>query len=125
MGVIYAFVRSNGRCPASDFLAGLQGPFRKKFQGSFDALSKMGAEYYISQRFKALIGDGKPLWEFKEHDHRLYCERRVIDGKRVSVVLLSGWIKDKKGKSKREKNEVATAQTLLRECIADRGEKAK
>ena len=85
----------------------------------------MGAEYYISQRFKALIGDGKPLWEFKEHDHRLYCERRVIDGKRVSVVLLSGWIKDKKGKSKREKNEVATAQTLLRECIADRGEKAK
>ena len=79
----------------------------------------MGARYYNSQRFKALTGNGKPLWEFKEHDHRLYCERSV-DGENVSVVLLNGWIKDKKGKSKRERNEVATAQTLLGECIAER-----
>ena len=106
-------------------MGGLQIRFKKKFKGSFDALSKTGAQYCNAQRFKPLIGDGKPLWVFKEHDHRLYCERRVVDGKGVSVVLLSGWIKDKKGQNKREKNEVATAQALLGECIADRREKAK
>ena len=92
----------------------------KKFRGSFDALSKQGARYYNEQRFKPLIGNGKPLWEFKEHDHRLYCYRRpdaTNDG--VDVVLLNGWVKDKKGKSNEEIAKVATAQALLVEFRAE------
>jgi hypothetical protein len=93
----------------------------KKFGGSFDALTKMGAKYYNDQRFKALIGDGKPLWEFKEFDGRIYCFRRVVDVEnvKVDVVLFNGWIKDKKGKNKEELSKVATAKTLLTEFLTE------
>lgn len=77
MGRIYRFVRHNDRCPASDFLQNLDSQNAKKFKGSFDALSKMGAAYRNDQRFKGLASNGKPLWEFKEHDHRLYCFRSI------------------------------------------------
>jgi hypothetical protein len=90
----------------------------KKFRGSFDALSKMGAAYYNEQRFKALTGNGKPLWEFKEHDHRLYCFRRV-EGQRVAIVLLDGWIKDKEGRSKQETHRIQAALGLLIEFLAE------
>jgi len=75
----------------------------------------MGAKYVNETRFKPLHGDGKPLWEFKEHDHRLYCIRFVETGDRADVVLLNGWIKDKEGKTKRENSQIATAKTLYAE----------
>jgi hypothetical protein len=90
----------------------------KKFKGSFDALSKTGASYHNDQRFKAMIGNGKPLWEFKEHDHRIYCFRRV-EGQRVAIVLLDGWIKDKEGRNKQEINRVQAAQSLLAEFLSE------
>lgn len=117
LGRIYRFVRPNGRCPSHDYLKNLDSKTAKKFQGSFDALSKMGSRYYNEQRFKALIGAGRPLWEFKEHDHRLYCYRRV-EGEAVVVTLLDGWIKDKEGRNKQEINRIQAARTLLAEFLA-------
>ena len=106
-------------------MGGLQIRFKKKFEGSFDALSKMGAQYCNAQRFKALIGDGKPLWVFKEHDHRLYCERRVVDGEGVSVVLLSGWIKDKEGRINVRRTRWQQHKHSWGSALLIRGEKAK
>jgi hypothetical protein len=74
----------------------LSSQMTKKFNGSFLALMSTGADYCNQQRFWPLHGAGKPLWEFKEHDHRLYCSRQVAkDAKNVKVVLLYGWTKDK------------------------------
>ena len=87
----------------------------KKFQGSFQALTHMGIEYQNQQRFTPLHGAGKPLWEFKEHDHRLYCLRNILPSKSVEIVLLSGWIKDKKGKAIEETREIERAKKLLTE----------
>lgn len=116
---MFAFVRpSNGRCPACDLLGRIESRFRKRFLGSFDALGKTGASYHNEQRFKALHGDGKPLWEFKEHDHRLYCYRKPR-GDSVDVVLLDGWIKDKKGKTEMENSRITAAQNLRSEFIAE------
>ena len=53
---------------------------------------KLGSEYENGESFTALQRDGKPLWEFKEHELRLYCLRRQI-GNCVYVVLLNGWSK--------------------------------
>jgi hypothetical protein len=75
----------------------------------------MGRTYYNPQRFKALIGNGKPLWEFKEFDHRLYCYREC-SGETVTVILLNGWTKQKKGKSKDEVAEIERAHRLFDEC---------
>ncbi len=80
----------------------------------------MGARYHNEQRFKALIGNGKPLWEFKEFDHRLYCFRRPdASNVGVDVVLLDGWVKDKQGRNKQEISKVASAQSLLAEFLAE------
>jgi hypothetical protein len=87
---------------------------RRRFAGSFDALTKMGADYVNRERFKPLRDRGKPLWEFKEHDHRLYCAREV-NGKFVQVILFNGWSKDKDGRTKEEDSQIATAQSLLAE----------
>lgn len=108
----------NGRCPASDFLRELEGRERKKFAGQFDALTKIGSSYENHQRFTPLRGAGKPLWEFKESDHRLYCHRRSV-GKYVEVVLFNGWVKDKAGKTDREDREIAKAQSLLEEFLSE------
>lgn len=118
LGRIYRFVRSSDRCPSRDFLRNLDSQTAKKFKGSFDALSKMGSPYHNEQRFKPLIGKGKPLWEFKEHDHRLYCFRRVEE-ERVVVTLLDGWVKDKEGRSKQEVHRVQAALSLLAEFLAE------
>ena len=62
---------------------------------------------------------GKPLWEFKEHDHRLYCCRQVIDRDKILVVLYNGWVKDKKGKTEKEKREIEKALTVHEEFLAE------
>lgn len=116
---IFRFVRpSNGRCPACDFLKGLDTSSSNKFKGSFDALSKIGAPYHNMERFKGLIGPGKPLWAFKEHDQRLYCFRRIIS-EAVDIVLFNGWAKDKKGRNNEEVQRVLAAQNLLVEFLQE------
>jgi hypothetical protein len=87
----------------------------KRFNGQFDALTKTGADYCNHQRFRPLTGKGKPLWEFKEHDHRLYCFRRILRANLILVVLFNGWIKDKEGKTDREKREIEKAIDLYTE----------
>lgn len=58
------------------------------------------------------------MWEFKEHDHRLYCYRKPDEQNLViDVVLFNGWMKDKKGKSKEETHKIQTAQSLLQEFL--------
>lgn len=90
-----------------------------KFRGAFHALTVQGKEYVNDQRFKPLTKKaGKPLWEFKEHDHRLYCAR-IVRGSAVEIILLHGWSKDKKGPSKEEDQQVATAMTLYEEYLAE------
>jgi hypothetical protein len=87
---------------------------RKRFGGAFDAVTKMGASFQVHERFRPLRGEGKPLWEFKEADHRLYC-LRTVTGQSVVVVLLNGWSKDKEGISREEPRKIERAQGLLRE----------
>lgn len=90
---------------------------RKRFRGQFYALGQIGSEYCNHERFRPLTGDGKPLWEFKEFDHRLYCFRQPtnrIPGS-VTIVLFNGWIKDKKGKRDEEKREITRAMNLYKE----------
>jgi len=104
------------RCPAEDFLKEIEKPMRKRFLGQLDALSKQGSEYVNQQRFRSLHGAGKPLWELKEHDHRLYCVRNVV-GATIVVILLSGWIKDKEGRTEREDREIEKAQRIYGEFM--------
>jgi len=118
LATIFRYRRKVGRCPSQDFLKGCDKPMMKKFRGAFYALTLMGSEYVNDQRFKPLTSKGKPLWEFKEHDHRLYCAR-TVKGNRVEIVLLCGWSKDKEGKSKEEKHQVATAISLYEEHLAE------
>jgi len=89
----------------------------KRFRGQFHALGQIGSDYCNQQRFWPLSGEGKPLWEFKEHDHRLYCFRKItgLTTKTISVVLFGGWIKDKRGKTEEEKQKVRTAISIYKE----------
>ncbi|MCC6653075.1 MAG: hypothetical protein IT348_18120 [Candidatus Eisenbacteria bacterium] len=119
-GRVLSFVRSNGRSPARDFLSGCDRKMRSKLDGSFGGLTSMGEKYYNEQRFKPLKDKGKGLWEFKEHDHRLYCLRKVSGG-RVTAVLLNGWVKDKAGRSREEDREIARAQGYLKELLTEDG----
>jgi hypothetical protein len=82
----------------------------------------MGARYQIPERFKPLKGGGKPLWEFKEFDHRVYSLRTVIDQERVEVVLFNGWVKDKRGKSDEETRRIEEAKGYYAEYLAEREE---
>jgi hypothetical protein len=115
-GDVFDFERPSGRCPVADFLDGCDRKERKKFDGSFGALLRMGSRYANHQRFKPLHDQGKPLWEFKEFDHRIYCAR-VVFGIKVRIVLLWGWVKDKAGKAKQEQNEIVTALHLYSEYL--------
>jgi hypothetical protein len=90
----------------------------KKLRASFHALTVMGEDYCNDQRFWPLTRAGKPLWEFKHHDHRLYCAR-IVRGRAVEIILLHGWSKDKEGKSKEEDHQVATAISLYEEYLAE------
>ena len=90
----------------------------KRFKGQFGALSKIGADYENYERFRPLGGDGKPLWEFKEFDHRLYCHRRVQQSNKVlDIILLSGWVKEKAGRTAREDREIAKAHNTYGEFL--------
>lgn len=89
----------------------------KKFAGQFDALTKQGASYCNYQRFTPLSERGKPLWEFKEHDHRLYCFRRVGPQNTIVLVLLNGWVKQKSGKIKKEHREIECAMEVYAEFM--------
>ena len=120
LGRVYRFRRANSRCPAADFLKGCDQKMAKKLKGAFYAITLMGSEYVNSQRFKPLTGKGKPLWEFKEHDHRLYCIR-LVRGDSVDVVLLCGWSKDKEGKSKEEPLHIEKALLLYQEYLDEMG----
>ena len=115
---VFEYWREGGRSPAADFLNSIGWQMLKKFKGQFDALTKIGADYENYQRFRALAGAGKPLWEFKEFDHRLYCYRKVVQGsKALEVVLLSGWVKEKKGRTEKEDREIAKAHSLYGEFV--------
>jgi hypothetical protein len=117
---VFSYERANARCPSGDFLGSLETSMQKRFAGQFHALTNMdaAATYTNQQRFYPLRGKGKPLWEFKEHDHRLYCFRGIYNGT-LNVVLLSGWIKDKAGKTDREVREVAKAIELFSKFLAE------
>lgn len=119
-GRVLLFRRTNGKSPAEDFLNGCDQKMRPKFNGSFEAVSSMGARYLNSERFKPLQDKGKPLWEFKEHDHRLFCFRKQT-GDSVVIVLLNGWVKDKAGRSKEEAREITRAQGVLADFMALHG----
>lgn len=93
----------------------------RRFKGQFDAITKSGATYCNQQRFKPLHGDGKPLWEFKESDHRLYCYRQVVPPNKLFVVLLNGWVKQKKGKTDMEEREIKRAMDLYAEFMKEQG----
>lgn len=118
---IAKYVRTNKRCPADDFFGSRRCTLGKRFNGQFDALTKTGASYVNDQRFTPLRGAGKPLWEFKEFDHRLYCWRRVVPPNFVVIVLFSGWVKQKKGKSKMEGREIKHAMDLYQEFLNEGG----
>jgi hypothetical protein len=122
MGSVWKYGRPNDRCPADEFLSACSQQYQKKFKGSFDAITQMGSKYYNRERFKALIGDGRPLWEFKEFDQRLYCYRECNGGV-AKVILLNGWEKQKSGKSKEEKAHIETAQRLLAEYLNTKEER--
>lgn len=115
---VYFYPRQNGKSPAKDYWNSCDVKHRKKFQGSFDALGAMGADYVNRERFIGLTDEGKPMWEFKEFDHRFYCSRE-LSGKSVRIVLLSGYVKDK-SKDKRERIEIAKAKTLLTEYLQEK-----
>lgn len=110
-GRVLKFIRENGRCPFDLFHKTCLPGFHKKFDSQFNAICQLGSDYRNAERFKALTGDGKPLWEFKQFDHRLYAIREVVEDQ-TTVVLLGGWQKDKNGRSLEEAREIAKAQTL-------------
>jgi hypothetical protein len=90
--------------------------------GAFDAVSKHGTDIPANhQRYKPLGGKGKPLWEFKEHHSRIYCERLVIAENKVLITLFNGWSKDKEGRTNREDTEITKAQTLYLEFRPKKG----
>jgi hypothetical protein len=87
---------------------------QNKFEGQFRAVTTIGRTYHNGERYKPLKDKGKPLWEFKQHDHRLYCCREC-KGEWVKVILLCGWVKQKSGKTKSENAEIATAMRIFEE----------
>ena len=92
----------------------------KRFDGQFHALTILGADYCNYERFKNLAGEGKPLWEFKEHAHRWYCLRQVAQGcKVVTIILFNGWVKEKRGKTDKENREIEKAKALYQEFLVE------
>jgi hypothetical protein len=79
----------------------------------------MGARFQLHTQFKPLHREGRPLWEFKYFDHRLYAIRLQTDERSVTVILLSGWVKDK-SKGKEESSKIAVAMNLYQEFLTYR-----
>ena len=94
---------------------------RDRFKGQLDAMTKDGGgtEYENQQRFTPLHGKGKPLWELKEHDHRLYCARLPRDAENMDIVLFNGWKKDKEGRSDKEDRQIEKAISFHNEFLAE------
>jgi hypothetical protein len=117
LGQVWRYIRPNGKCPASEFLnEECEEKIRKRFKDSFGAAVQLGSDYMIHERFHPLHDDGRPLWEFKEHKHRLFCQRTVT-GKSINIILFNGWKKDKDGRGKKEEEaQIQRAQNLLNEC---------
>jgi hypothetical protein len=119
---VFEYVRPvNQRCPSADFLIkGIEKKMRDRFKGQLDSMAKdCGAEYENQQRFHALHKKGKPLWELKEHDHRLYCARLLRGTGNMDIVLFNGWKKDKDGRSDREDREIDKAISIYNEFLAE------
>jgi hypothetical protein len=115
------FVRASDRSPTEEFFEDIAPRVQRKFRGQFDAITKMGAPYCNHQRFKPLHEDGKPLWEFKESDHRLYCHRQVLQANALFIVLFNGWVKQRKGKTDKERREIEKAIQLYQQFLAEGG----
>src|SRR5580704_2961681 len=115
------FVRPNDRSPTEEFFKGITPQMRRRFLGQMDAITKYGANYCNHQRFKPLHDNGKPLWEFKESDHRLYCHRQVLAANTLFIVLFNGWVKQKKGKTDREHREIEKAIEFYRHFLLEGG----
>jgi hypothetical protein len=87
----------------------------------FGVLAKNGTDIPpMHQRYRPLSGKGKPLWEFKEHGDRIYCERLTV-GRNVLITLFNGWSKDKEGRTNREDMEILKAQNLCLEFRPQKG----
>lgn len=115
---IVRYRRVNGRCPASAFLDELDRGMANKFKGLMNALMIQGASYRNPERFRDLHGAGRPLWEFKQFDHRLYCDRRAT-GQFIVVVLFNGWVKQKRGRTDVENREIERALGLYQEFLGE------
>ena len=119
---VFEYVRPvNQRCPSADFLVkGVEKKMRDRFKGQLDSMAKnCGAEYENQQRFRSLHNKGKPLWELKEHDHRLYCARLLRGAGSMDIVLFNGWKKDKDGRSDREDREIEKAISIYNEFLEE------
>lgn len=116
---MYFYIRQNGDSPAREFFDDCQPSMRNKFEGSFEALVKMGKAYEFRERFTPLSGVGKPLWEFKEHDARIYCERIAFGNGSVQAFLLLGWTKDKAGKAREEPIRIKAALAIYQERLTE------
>ena len=114
-GEVFYYQRPNNRVPARDYLEDLPLQHRRKFQGQFHQICVDGTKYANPHRFKPLHGPGKGLWEFKEHDGRIYVIRDQLSVAFVRIVLLCGWCKDKAGRSLQEENEITRAHNLRME----------
>lgn len=116
---VFKYERKNQKCPADDFLRGIAKPMKKRFDGQCGSLTKMGVLHVNQQRFHPLHKDGRPLWELKEHDHRLYCARLPRPDNKLDVVLLNGWIKEKDRKTEKEDREISKAVGFYNEFLAE------
>lgn len=119
MGTVFRYRRPNGRCPSADFLDNLDKGSLKKLKGEFGAVAMLGRKHENHQRFRALTGPGKPLWEFKEFDHRVYCSREC-NGEAAVVVLLYGWTKQKSGRHREEDTHIQNALRLYEEYQSEK-----
>ena len=65
-------------------------------------------------------GRAQPLWEFKEHAHRLYCLRQVLrDSIFVNIVLFYGWAKKSIARTEKEDREIRKAVDLYNEFLQE------
>ena len=107
---VYAYVRGNGSCPVSDYLAGLAERQRRKV----DALLKRSAEHGPPRnREQCAPLQGESFFEFKAHQVRIFWR---YAGRRI--VLFHGFTK----KSNRTpKREMATGRQRWRETVDELG----
>ncbi|NMC34513.1 MAG: hypothetical protein GYA36_18990 [Veillonellaceae bacterium] len=121
-GRVVVYVRPNGRSPGKEFLESAYRHLKKRFERAFDLFSRQGMSTASQRLFKPLNGEGKGLWTFKEHDHRLFCFRGPDWFGKSQIVLLGGWVKDKDSTVSggvEERREIGKAQVLKQECLKE------